>query len=115
MQNAVLEDDGVTIGRERAAQRDVRFEHTILIEIDDAQVLGAANLSGLRLEFVAQQAQQRGLTAAIRPDQADARASREGEGEVVEQLPAAEAEVDLVQLDEALGFAAGRGEVEVRR
>ena len=54
----------------------------VLVEADDAQAVGALDRAGVGGEVAGEQPQQRGLAAAVRAEQADARAGREGEVEV---------------------------------
>ena len=55
----------------------VQFAH--LAEVDEAQRLGAADGALGRLDFAAQQAQKRGLAAAVGADKAHFGAGREDE------------------------------------
>ena len=62
-------DDGIALGRERAAQSYIGIERARLVKVDDAQPIGAANRTGCRSEIATQQAEQSSLAAAIRADQ----------------------------------------------
>src|SRR5258708_13903123 len=63
--HVVLIDYGIAVGRERAAQTDVRIELAILIEIHDAQRIGPANFSTCGLDVAAQQSEQSRLAATV--------------------------------------------------
>ena len=79
MNHALVVDDRIAVGRQRAAQGQVRVELAVLIEVDNAQRLGALDRALERREFPAQQAQQRGLAAAVGAGQANAHPRRDGE------------------------------------
>jgi hypothetical protein len=82
--DAIAIDDGIAVRRKRAAQSYVGIERAGLVEVDDAQPVGAANLPPVGSQLSLQQAQQRGLAAAIRADEADAHSGGEDEVEAVE-------------------------------
>ena len=66
------------------------------------------------LEFAGQQPQQRGLAAAVGADEADAHAVGDEEVQVLRRssFGLAEAQGDVLELDQALGLAIGGGEVD---
>ena len=70
-----------------------------LIEVDNLEPRAGANLSRGRLELAEQAADERGLSAAIRPDDADAVATHDEGGELMDQRRAA-----LVAEAERLGL-----------
>ncbi len=65
MNHSVLKNYGIAVRRQRAAQADLRIKLAILVEINDAKRIGSANLPPREGRFSAQQAQQRGLAAAV--------------------------------------------------
>ncbi len=67
-------DHRVAVWRERAAQRNVRIELAILVEVDDSQALGSANLAGLRFDVASHETKQGRLAAAVRAHQPNAHA-----------------------------------------
>ena len=85
--DAVLIDDGIAVGRERAAQGLIFVELAVLLEVDDAQVGGA--LDGARgwLKLAGEQAHERGFAAAVGADEADAHSGGERKVEVLEERP----------------------------
>ena len=88
---AALPRDRVALGRERAAQALGRIEAAaLLLEPDDPQPIGALDLTRVGWQRSRQEIEQRRLAAAVRADQADARAGRDDEVEVADQTPAAE-------------------------
>ena len=58
MDDAVLIDDGVAVGRKSATQRDIRIEHTVLIEVDSLQCVRGLDLACIRRQFSREQVQQ---------------------------------------------------------
>ena len=79
---AALEDDGVALRRERAPERLVGVEaRAVLVEADEPQSFGPLDLAGVGREGAGEQVEQRRLAAAVRADEADARAARDGEVE----------------------------------
>ena len=84
MNHAVAINDGIAVGRKRTAQCHVRIELAVLIEVHDAQPIGAANLAAVGASSPLQQTQQRCLAAAIRADQPDAHSGGEDEVEALE-------------------------------
>ncbi len=74
---------------------------------------GRANLDGarIRLLLARQHAEQRRLAGAVRPDDADDGAGRDGEAEIVDQQAVAVALADVGELDDFIAQAlAGRNE-----
>jgi len=67
-------DHRVAVWRERAAQRNVRIELAILVEVDDSQALGTADFSGFRFDVATHQTKQRGFAAAVRAHEAHSHA-----------------------------------------
>ncbi len=112
MDHAVLVDDGVAVGREGAAQGLIAVKLAVLLEVGDAQHVGALDGAGFRLDLAGQQPQQCGFAAAVRSHQADAHACGKVEIQVVEERALADGVAQVFELDEALGLAAGRGEVQ---
>ena len=112
MDHAILVDHRIAVRRERTPQRHVRIEHAVLIEVDDLQRVGGANLARRRRQLAREQPQQRRLPAAVRADQADPHAGGKNEVEIVEQRAAADIEADIFQLDQPPGLPVGRGEID---
>ena len=77
--HAFLVNDRIAVRRERTPKQDVGIEASVLVKIDDAQIIGFANFSVRRLEFAKQQTQQRAFAAAVRPDKSDTHAGRDAE------------------------------------
>ena len=84
MNHAIAINHRIAIGRERAAQSELRIEHAILIEVNDAQRIRFANRAAEGCNFAAQKAQQRGLAAAVGADEAHAHSGGDGEIEICE-------------------------------
>src|SRR6185436_6724068 len=83
---AALMDHAVALGRERAFERQVRIEAlAVLFEVDDAQAVGALDRAGVGRELADDDAQQRRLAGAVRPEDAEAGAGGEEDIEVREQ------------------------------
>src|SRR5262249_42161905 len=63
--DAILEDDGVAVWSESAAKRNIGIEAAILVEVNHAKAIGAAQRTGIRLQIAEKQAKQSGFAAAI--------------------------------------------------
>ena len=86
----------------------------MLIEHDDAQPLGVFDAAGIGLEVTGEEPEKRRLSAAVRPEQPEARSGRKDEAQVVDQTPLTESLGDVLGDDEALGPPIGRGELDAR-
>ena len=71
MNHLVLIDDRIGIRSESAFERDIRIQFPILVEIDDAQLIGAPDFAMGGQNIAAHQSEQCCLAAAIRADKAD--------------------------------------------
>jgi len=83
--DAVLIDDGVAVGRERAAQGLGFVKLTVLLEVGDAEIGGALDGARCWLKFAGEQAHEGGLPAAVGADEADTHSCGEMEIEVAEE------------------------------
>src|SRR5450755_2209399 len=112
MNYAILIGDRIAFRRQGPSQSYVLIELAALIEIDDAQPVGPANLSAVRSHLSAQKAQQRSLAASIRTDQSHAHSSGNDEVEPVEQLAPAEFVRHIIDLEQPLRLSIGGREVD---
>src|SRR3974390_1389721 len=112
MNNSVLIDDGVTLGRQCPPQGDGGIQFAVLVEIDNLQRVGAAQSSATGSEFALQESQQRGFSAAVRADQTYPHAGSNREVEIGEKRAFAESVADTVHLNEAFCLPLGGGEVD---
>ncbi len=83
----------------------------ILIEIDDAQLAGLLDGSGIGQKLADDDAQQRRLARSIRPEDAEARARREEKIEIFEEARLAQ----TLPHPQPFGLAIGSGEIDFRR
>ncbi len=111
MNHLILINDGIAIGREGAAERKIGIEFAVLLEGDDAQGVRFADFAAVGLKITLQQTEQRGLAAAVGAHQADAHSRGDGEVEIFEKGAAADGVGDAGQIDEPLGLAIRRGEI----
>src|SRR5262249_3964550 len=110
----VAEGDGVAVCAEGFPQRVGEVElFTSLIEVDGAEGGGALDCAGIGLKLAVEYAEQRGLAGTVEAVQAEARAGTEREGEVAKQGVAAEFLCELIGVQQALGGAAGGGEIDL--
>ena len=86
----------------------------VLIEVDHADVVGALEFPGIRFGLARDQAQQSGLAAAVRTQQAQARARGKHEREIAEQRFPAQRLGDPDALHQALGPPVGGAEIDLR-
>ena len=70
--HTVLEDDGVGVRGQGAAQGERRIEFALLLKVDDLEMVGGADGAGVGFELSLQQTQQGGFAAAVGADEADA-------------------------------------------
>ena len=77
----------------------------VLLEVGDAQVVGAKHLAGARRVVTRQHPQQRRLAATVRPEQCQPRARADEQAHLVEHPALAEVLADGARLDQP--FAAG--------
>ena len=70
--HAILISDRVAVRSQGPAQRYIRIQLAVLVEIYNFQRIGFGDFSGRRLDVAAEQAQQRGFAAAVGAHQADA-------------------------------------------
>ena len=105
MDGAVLVDDGIAVGRQSLLQCEGKVERAVLVEINDAEIVGGLDFAGLGLDLAAQEAKQGGFAASVRTDQADAGSGGDGEVEIVEEFAGFETVGNVLDFDEAFGFA----------
>ena len=105
----VLITHRIAVGSECAAQGDVGIELAILVEINDAEIVGLAHGAARGLQFTLEQAKKSGFAATIRSDEADAHSVGDDEVEMVEQLAISDGIAEVVEGDELLGLAIGSG------
>ena len=74
MHQAVLINHRIALGSEGAAQRDLGIEWTALVEVDNAQPIGAFDLAAGGRNLAEQKFQQTGFAAAVRTYQSDSQA-----------------------------------------
>ncbi len=86
------------IGIEHRLARRPLAAGRLLGDRADAGAAPQAHLAGIRAELALDQAQQRGLAAAVAPDQADPVPGRQPDARLLEQQPAADPEGDVVQM-----------------
>ncbi len=111
---AALEDDRVAVGGERALQRDRGVEpRAVLVEHHHPQARGVLDRARVGRLLPAEQAQERALAAAVRPEEAEAGPRREHEVEAAHDLAVAVALRQTLGDHQALRLPLGRGEVEV--
>ena len=78
---AALPGEGVALGGEGAAEGLVRIEAgAVLAKAHEAEAVGALDAAGVGLDRPSKEVEQRGLAAAVRPDQADASARGDRRG-----------------------------------
>jgi hypothetical protein len=88
---AALPDDGVALGRQRAAQAPRGIEPAaLLLEAHHAQALGALDLPGVGRQRAREEIEEHRLAAAVRADHAQPRAGCDDEIEATDQPAAAE-------------------------
>src|SRR5262245_27130739 len=66
----ILIDNGVCIRSERTLNRDIGIEFSILVEVNDPQLVGRPDLASGWIEFTTQQAQECGFPAPVGADEA---------------------------------------------
>src|SRR5215467_11607406 len=115
MNGPVLIDDRIAVGRECAAQRHIRIETAVLIEVNDSQLVGLPYRPRPRLEFAAKKAEQRRLAAAVRADHADAHSRLDRQTDSLEEGAALDVAADIFQRDQLLCASFCRREVDCRR
>ena len=69
MNHAVLIENRIAFGSQRATQGDVGIKLAPLIEVHNTKPFGAADMAVAGREFSSQKTQQGGFAAAVRPDQ----------------------------------------------
>src|ERR1700747_1842659 len=114
MNHAILINHGVAVRRKRPAQRNFWIEFTVLVEVDDTQPLGWANLAGFRFDISTHQAKQRSLAASIGTDQPYSHPRGDTEMNVFEECAAANTVENSLKRDELLVFPVRRGEIDFR-
>ena len=80
--DAILEDDGIGVWGEGAAQGERGIELALLLEVNDLEMLGSANGAGVGFELSLQKTQESGFAAAVGADKADAHSVGDDEVEV---------------------------------
>src|SRR5581483_424140 len=104
-------DDGIAFRRERALECERRIERLpVLLEVDDAQLLGLLDRPRVGRELADDRAQQRGFPRAVWSENSEARAGCEQDVEIAEELPAPQS----LRRPEPLRLPLGRGEVDLR-
>ena len=93
----------LVIGIEHRLARRALTARRLLRDPVDARMAAQAHLAGIRRELAPDQAQERGLAAAVGADQADALAGRQVHARLLEQQPPAEAQGDVVQVQHGAG------------
>ena len=114
MHDAVLIDHRIRVRRKRAAQRERGIQLAHLREVDYTQVLGALDVARCGSEFAGHRAQNRRLAAAVRADQTKLHAVDDAEAHIRNNRAATKSKLDLVELDQPLGLAVGRVELDAR-
>src|SRR5438876_423134 len=110
---AALEGDGVAVGREGAPQRLLGVEAgPVLLEAHEAEALGVLDLAGIRRQGARDQVQERGLPAAVRAYEADARSRRDGEVEAADERVVSKGLGQSTGDEEPPGPPLGGGEVD---
>src|SRR6266446_812992 len=112
MDDAILINHRVAVPRKRPAQSNIRIEFTILVEVDDSQPLGAANLATFRLDVSAHKPKQRRLAASIGTDQPDSHPRRDAEMNVFEKRAAANTVRNSAQRNKLFGLPVRRREID---
>src|SRR5215475_7286230 len=115
MNGAIMIDDRIAVRRECAAQRYIRIETTVLIEVNNSQLIGLPHLPCGRLEFAAKKAQECRLAAAVRADHADTHSRLDRQTDSLEEGTALDVAADIFQLDQLLCASLCRGEIDCRR
>src|SRR5215475_430883 len=114
MNGAIMIDDRIAVRRECAAQRYIRIETAVLVEVNNPQLIGQPHLSRSRWEFAAKKAEQRCLAAAVRADHADAHSRLDRQTDSLEESAALDVAADIFQLDQLLCTPFRRREVDCR-
>jgi hypothetical protein len=110
--DAVLVDDGVGVGREGAAEGEGWVDFAELREVDDAEAVGALDGAGGRGDFSGHGAEDGGFAAAVGADEAELHAVGDAEADAADDLAATERDGDVFEFDEALGLAVGGVELD---
>src|SRR5262245_34606259 len=110
-----LPHDGVAVRSERAAQRLRGIESaTVLPEARDTKTVSALDDAVVRRDRAREYLDQRRLAAAVRTDEANSRATRDDEVEVVEQRAAPERLCESARDEKSLRLPRRRGELDAR-
>ena len=111
--HTVLEDDGIGVRRQGAAQGKRRIELALLLKVNDLEMIGGANGAGVGFELALQKTQQGGFSATVRADQPDTHSVGDDEIQSVEERAlVVKAIGEVFDLDEALALASGAGEIQ---
>src|SRR5262249_53250254 len=102
MNDAVLINDGVGIGRECAFQRHIRIQFPVLIEIYDAQIVRPANRPSRWLYIAAHEAKQRRLAATVRTDEANSHSWLDQQMNAGKQGALRNREFNFIELEQLL-------------
>ena len=101
MLGRAVDHDGVAIASgQRLLDSDIGFETVaMLIECGDRQIGAEPDRAAIGGQNAGQHFDQRGLAAAVRPDDADAVAALDADREIADDRPAAVALADILRLD----------------
>ena len=100
----------LVVGGEHHLDQAFRPARRLLRHLADAGVLGQADRPALRPDLAGDQAEERGLAGAVRPDQADLGAVRQRHGGVVDQQALADPVGEVVDMQHGGGFVPRSGE-----
>ena len=114
MDHALAIDHRIAVRRERPPQGEIRIELAVLVEVNDAQVLGALDLAGCGAISPRSSRSSVVLPLPFAPTKPNAHAGGDGESRDLEQHPAVEPVRDLFQMDQALGLPVRGGKIDIR-